>query len=39
MRVGCDTKWVSEAAIAAGHRVGSRGKPRAAPHAGRVAAR
>ena len=39
MRVGCDTKWVSEAAIAAGHRVGSRGNPRAAPHAGRVAAR
>ena len=39
VRAGCDTKWVSEAAIAAGHRVGSRGNPRAAPHFGRVAAR
>ena len=39
MCVGCDKTWMSEAAIAAGHRVGSRGNPRAAPHFGRVAAR
>jgi hypothetical protein len=39
MRVGSDKAWMSEAAIAAGNRVGSRGSPRAAPHVGRVAAR
>jgi hypothetical protein len=39
MCVGCDKTWMSKAAIAAGHKVGSRGNPRAAPPFGRVAAR